>query len=110
MDETVCEKLEELAMVIIANSGAARSGAFEALNEARNGKYESAEAFMKNAEESMQKAHEAHRVLLQMDASGQVTQTGILLCHSQDHLMGSALAKDLISEMILMYREMRQGG
>ena len=103
MDETVCEKLEELAMVIIANSGAA-------LNEARNGKYESAEAFMKNAEESMQKAHEAHRVLLQMDASGQVTQTGILLCHAQDHLMGSALAKDLISEMILMYREMRQGG
>ncbi|MFR8846698.1 MAG: PTS lactose/cellobiose transporter subunit IIA [Waltera sp.] len=56
---------------------------------------------MKEAEESLQTAHESHRELLKMDASGEVTQVSILLCHAQDHLMGSALALDLIREMIV---------
>jgi PTS system cellobiose-specific IIA component len=40
-----------------------------------------------------------------MDASGEVTQVSILLCHAQDHLMGSALALDLIREMIVLYQK-----
>jgi len=40
-----------------------------------------------------------------MDAKGQVDSVSILLCHAQDHLMGSALAGDLIKEMILLYKE-----
>ena len=60
---------------------------------------------MESAEESLQTAHEAHRKLLQMDAKGQVDSVSILLCHAQDHLMGSALAGDLIKEMILLYKE-----
>ena len=35
MDEAINEKLEELAMLIIANSGAARSAAFEAREQAK---------------------------------------------------------------------------
>ena len=60
---------------------------------------------MESADKSLQSAVEAHRKLLQMDAKGQVDSVSILLCHAQDHLMGSALALDLIREMIVLYQK-----
>lgn len=39
MEENMQEKLEEIAMMIIANSGQARSDAFAALQEAKKGKF-----------------------------------------------------------------------
>ena len=83
MEENMQEKLEEIAMMIIANSGQARSDAFAALQEAKKGNFEDAEKILKEAEESLQTAHESHRELLKMDASGEVTQVSILLCHAQ---------------------------
>ena len=105
MNEELNDELEEIAMTIIANSGAARSAAFEALQKAKNKDFDDAEALLKSADDSLQVAHEAHRKLLQLDAKGEVTSVGILLCHAQDHLMGSALAKDLIREMVFLYQE-----
>lgn len=105
MNEELNEELEEIAMTIIANSGAARSAAFEALQKAKNKEFDDAEALLKSADDSLQVAHEAHRKLLQLDAKGEVTSVSILLCHAQDHLMGSALAKDLIREMVFLYQE-----
>lgn len=105
MNEELMEKLEEISMMIIANSGAARSSAFAALAEAKKGNFAEAENLMKEAQDSLQIAHESHRELLMMDAKGQVDKVGILLCHAQDHLMGSALAGDLIKEMIALYQD-----
>lgn len=105
MNEELNEELEGIAMTIIANSGAARSAAFEALEKAKMKDFDGAEKLLKTAEDSLQSAHEAHRKLLQMDAKGEVASVGILLCHAQDHLMGSALAKDLIREMVFLYKE-----
>ena len=105
MSEELQEELEEIAMMIIANSGAARSAAFEALQKAKQGEFEESDTLLESAEKSLQEAHEAHRRLLQMDAKGEVTSVSILLCHAQDHLMGSVLAGDLIKEIILLYKE-----
>ena len=107
MNEELKEKLEEISMMIIANSGAARSSSFAALEEAKKGNFEEADELIKKADESLQTAHESHRELLKMDATGEVDKVGILLCHAQDHLMGSALAEDLIKEMILLYKNMK---
>ena len=41
-------------MMIIANSGQARSDAFAALQEAKKGNFEDAEKLLKEAEESLQ--------------------------------------------------------
>lgn len=105
MSEELMEKLEEISMMIIANSGAARSGAFAALAEAKQGNFTVADELLKMADEKLQIAHESHRELLKMDATGEVEKVSILLCHAQDHLMGSALAGDLIKEMICLYRD-----
>ncbi len=104
MSEELMEKLEEISMMIIANSGSARSDAFAALAEAKKGNFQEAENLMKAAQDSLQIAHESHRELLKLDATGQVDKVGILLCHAQDHLMGSALAGDLIKELIALYQ------
>ena len=104
MSEEVMEKLEEIAMMIIANSGAARSGYFGALAEAKKGNFETAVEMIQVAEENLQVAHESHRELLKMDAMGEVQMGSILLMHAQDHLMSSALAGDLIKEMIDLYK------
>lgn len=105
MNEELMEKLEEISMMIIANSGAARSGAFEALAAAKKGEFLEAEKLLESAGASLQIAHESHRELLKLDAIGQVDKVSILLCHAQDHLMGSALATDLIKEMIALYKD-----
>lgn len=107
MSEDLMEKLEEISMMIIANSGAARSSAFAALAEAKKGNFAEADELLKAADEKLQIAHESHRELLKMDASGEVDRVSILLCHAQDHLMGSALAGDLIREMICLYRDIK---
>ena len=107
MEENMQEKLEEIAMMIIANSGQARSDAFAALQEAKKGNFEDAEKILKEAEESLQTAHESHRELLKMDASGEVTQVSILLCHAQDHLMTSMLARELVAELIELHEKMQ---
>jgi len=92
-------------MQIVTYAGCAKSCYMQALQEAKKGNFEDAEKLLKEAEESLQTAHESHRELLKMDASGEVTQVSILLCHAQDHLMGSALALDLIREMIVLYQK-----
>lgn len=101
------EQLEELAMIIIANSGAGRSSAFEALEAAKKGDFIKADQLMKTAENQLHEAHEAHRTLLKMDAKGEVQQVTILLTHAQDHLMGTVLATELIGEMIDMRKDMK---
>ena len=107
MSEELMEKLEEISMMIIANSGAARSNAFMALSKAKQGEFLEADRLLSEAENSLQIAHESHRELLKMDATGEVEKVSILLCHAQDHLMGSALAGDLIKEMIALYQSIK---
>lgn len=98
------EKLEEIAMMIISNSGAARSQSFEALEEAKKGNFDGADELLKKADEYLHMAHESHRELLKMDAMGQVNMS-VLLAHAQDHLMSSALAEELIKEIICLYKK-----
>ena len=50
MSEELQEALEEISMLIIANSGAARSAAFEALQAAKKKDFAQADQLMESAE------------------------------------------------------------
>lgn len=102
------EKLEEIAMLIIANSGAARSSSFEALKEAKNGNFDEAEKLMEKVKEYADSAHKNHSELLKMDAKGEVDSIGVLISHAQDHLMSSVLAGELIDEIIYLHKTIRK--
>lgn len=102
------ERLQEIAMTIIANAGASKGASFEALAKAKVGQYDEAEALLIQADAALSEAQHSHRELLQMDAQGLVPQVDILLSHCQDHFMMANLAKDLVTELVHMYRLINQ--
>ena len=97
-------ELDMISFGIIANSGDARSFAFQALRAAREGRLEEADELMKKADEASAKAHKSQTDLLFSEMNGEKKPIDLLMVHSQDHLMTAMLAMDLIREMIELYR------
>lgn len=95
---------EMISFEIIANAGDARSFAFQALEAAKAGNFDEADTLMKKSDESATLAHKAQTDLLFDEMNGNPTPVNVLLVHSQDHLMTSMLASELIKEMIVMYK------
>lgn len=98
-------KIEEVSMGLIANSGASRTFAFEALKCAENGNYEEALSLLKKSNDSFVTAHKIQTELLSMEARDEEIEISILLIHAQDHLMTSMLAKELIEKLINMHEK-----
>ncbi len=95
---------EEIAMKLIAHSGDARTLAFRALQAAKNHNYEEAQQLMDESEKASVEAHQSQTDLLVAEANGQKPEVNVLLVHSQDYLMTSMLAQELITEMIQIYK------
>jgi len=97
-------ELDLVSMSIIANSGDARSLSFQALTAAKEGDFDKADELLKKSDESATLAHKAQTELLFKEANGEKQNINVLLIHSQDHLMTSILASELIKEMITLYK------
>ena len=95
---------EMLSFGLIAMAGDARSKAYEALGAAKEGDFDRADRLLKEADEASIQAHNVQTQLLAKEAGGEHTEVDVMLVHAQDHLMTSILAKELISEMIELYR------
>lgn len=102
------KNIEQISFAMIADSGDAKAMMLNALTDARKGKFAEADQTMKDAEKLILKAHRAQTELIKSAAEGQTQEFSILLTHSQDHLMNALLAKTLIAEMILMYKELKK--
>lgn len=106
MSEELNTKTQEIVMNIIANSGEAKGLAFSALSSMRKEKdLEKAQAILKEANNYIHEAHVSQTELLTMNANGKKFDVDVLLIHSQDHLMTTMMAVELIEEMILMIHE-----
>ena len=106
MDEKL--DLEMIAMTLIGRAGESKSLAYQALAAAKEGKFEEAEEFMKKASDEMIKAHEIQTDLIVKEAGGEKLDVGLIMVHSQDHLMGAILFKDLVKEFIDLYKKMHE--
>lgn len=98
--------IELVAMELVGNAGEARSLAFEALAEAKKGNFDRAEELLEKAKEASLKAHHTQTELICNEADGDKVEIGLLMVHAQDHLMTSILARELISEMIELYKKL----
>lgn len=98
------EENDLVSMTIIANSGDARSFAFQALEEAKAGNFKQAEELLAKSDAAANLAHKAQTELLFKEANGYKQDINVLLVHSQDHLMTSMLANELIKEIVLLYK------
>lgn len=96
---------EQIVFSLIMHAGDARSYALEALRQARAQDFAAAEVSMNKAKENLIAAHQVQTELLQAEARGEKQEINLLVIHAQDHLMTAILAKDLIEEMIVMYKK-----
>ncbi len=99
---------EQNLLEIIVNSGEAKSLSFEAIQAAKEGRFEEAKLKMEEARQDQLKAHHAQTQLLVQEANGEKAEFSILLVHAQDHLMNSITFVDLAKEMIEMYRRIEK--
>jgi len=93
----------EIAMTLIAYSGESRTFAFQALEAAKKQDFEQAKEYIEKSETSSLQAHKAQTELLVKEANGDAVSVNVLLVHSQDHLMTSMLALELIKEIIELH-------
>lgn len=96
--------IEEIAMALIAFSGDARASAFGALEEAKKGNFDKADELMAQSRTQFTEAHHVQTDLLASEAQGNKAEVNVLLIHSQDHLMTSMLAQELIAELIELHK------
>ena len=100
--------LEMAAMQIVGSAGESKSLCFEALSAAKKGDFEAADAKIAEAKKVFLQAHEVQTELICAEADGEDVKMGVLMVHAQDHLMTSILARDLIEEMILLYKTIKK--
>ena len=102
------KNIENIVMEIIANSGAARSSAFNALAEAKKSNFAEASELLSQSDEFSHIAHVKHTELLSLYAKGELLNSDLLISHAQDHLMCAELAKELILEIIEIHHERKE--
>ncbi|MBQ5443738.1 MAG: PTS lactose/cellobiose transporter subunit IIA [Erysipelotrichaceae bacterium] len=96
--------LIQISMQIILNAGDARTDAFAALECAKKGDFEAADAKIATAEEGIKRAHQVQTDVLQEEMSGTPHELCILFIHAQDTLMTIKSELSLIKELIEIYR------
>lgn len=96
--------LEEAVMGIIVNAGQSRSLCFEALRQAREGKFEQASQLLAEANEAGKAAHAVQTKLIEADEGEGKTKMTLVMVHAQDHLMTSILCRELATELVEIYR------
>ena len=96
--------MDDSSFQLILHSGNSRSSSMEALEYARNGKFEDAEKKLEDAEKELSEAHDAQTKLLVEEAQGAEMTPNILLVHAQDHFTAAMVNLDLSREIIQLYR------
>lgn len=103
-DAAPAEDAETRSFKLIMAAGMARSYAFEALAEARKHNFDRADELLEQARQAEASAHAEQTKLLSQEARGCHTAVDMLLVHAQDHLMTALLARELIEEIVNLYR------
>ena len=100
------EGLELVSFQIIAAAGSARSSYVEALQAAKAGNFEEAEALIKQGDNDFVEAHHVHAELIQKFAAGEDPGANILLIHAEDQVMSAEVLKIMAVEFIDLYKRL----
>lgn len=98
------EQMNMVGFEIVAYSGDARSTLLQLLKEAREGNFANVENLLADADENINLAHRTQTDILAAEAAGDNMDMGFIFVHGQDHLMTTILLRDIISDMVELYR------
>lgn len=102
------EKMAECAMLMISFAGMAKSCYMEALQLAKQGKFEEADIKMMEGDKNFTEAHDGHLDLLQTEVTTGAPQICLLMTHAEDQLMGAETLKTIIIELIDLYKDRKE--
>ncbi|AMG94405.1 MULTISPECIES: PTS N,N'-diacetylchitobiose transporter subunit IIA [Citrobacter] len=105
--QTEAEELEEVVMGLIINSGQARSLAYAALKQAKQGDFDAAKTMMEQSRMALNEAHLVQTKLIEGDQGEGKMKVSLVLVHAQDHLMTSMLARELVTELIELHEKLK---
>ncbi|MGX8833401.1 PTS lactose/cellobiose transporter subunit IIA [Amedibacillus sp. YH-ame6] len=94
------EDVQNVSFQIISFAGDAFADFYEAVEEAKKGRFEDAEKLMKHGGITMNEAHKVQTELLTCEASGKDIEFSIMMVHAQDHLMTSIMYERIAKQMI----------
>ena len=96
------EKFELACFQIITYVGTARTHFINAIQCAKEGKYDEAAELIKQGDEAF--SHNVHADLVAMDANGEISNGYMLLMHAEDQLMSAESFRTLADEFIALYK------
>ncbi|ASB88545.1 PTS lactose/cellobiose transporter subunit IIA [Bacillus sonorensis] len=107
MEKTKLNKLtdEQICFQLILHSGNARSKVIQSLREYRAGSVGKAEKLLVQAEEDLRQSHDIHFQMVQQEAGGKKQDVSLLLIHAEDHLMSSLTMKELVYELLEIFKD-----
>lgn len=89
---------------MIGHAGSAKSDAMEAIQTAKKGCFEQAEALLEQARQSLNAAHGIHFGMLSERANGDGEPMDIMAVHAQDHLSMATVTIDMAQEIVELHR------
>lgn len=95
---------ENVIMGIIMHGGNARSYAMQALQEARERNFDTANKLLEEASNELNLAHQIQTDLIQAEVRGEPVEVSLLMVHAQDHLMNAMTVRDLAQEIIGLHQ------
>lgn len=99
------EGLELICFQLITAAGGAKSSYIEAVEKAKQGKYEEAEELIKQGDELMKQGHAPHTDLIQQEAAGNGFEMSLILTHAEDQMMSTEVFKVMAEQMIELYHK-----
>lgn len=102
------EEVQSISFQLIGYAGDAFSYFYQAVDKAREGRFEEAEELVAQGEKQLVQAHHAQTDLLTAEASGEDVEFSVILVHAQDHMMTAMMYERVAKEFITLYKERSQ--
>ncbi|MCM3156656.1 PTS lactose/cellobiose transporter subunit IIA [Bacillus subtilis] len=95
---------EQISFQLILHSGNARSCIIQSLRAYKEGNKDEADALIAKAEQDLSAAHDIHFQMIQKESGGEAQAFSLLLMHAEDHLMSTLSMKELVKEMLDLFK------
>jgi len=96
----------QIVMGLIMAGGNAKGLAFNAIQQAKTGDFNAADASLAEASQALVEAHDVQTDLLTRLAQGEQIGWNLYMVHAQDHLMTAIAFKDMAVETVEMQKRL----
>ena len=93
----------EVAMGLITGAGDSRGYCMEAIDFARESRFDEAREAIKNAVDAMIETHDVQTELIRDEMEGKGDAVSLMMVHAQDHLNLALVMRDVAEEFITLY-------